>query len=57
MVAGINASVPGVRVVLGGTTVHNAATFLEEVDDAVSAWPEAPPTSTAGRLRKELGRR
>jgi vacuolar protein sorting-associated protein 45 len=57
MVAGMNASIPGVRVVLGGTTVHNAATFLEEVDDAVSGWPEAPPTSAAGRLRKELARR
>lgn len=41
MVAGINATTPGVRVVLGGTTIHNAATFLEEVDDAVSSWPES----------------
>lgn len=57
MVAGINASSPGVRVVLGGTTVHNAATFLEEVDDAVSSWPEPPATTAAGRLRKEIGRR
>lgn len=57
MVAGINASTPGVRVVLGGTTVHNATTFLEEVDDAVSTWPEPPPTTAAGRLRKEIGRR
>jgi len=40
MVAGVNASTPGVRVVLGGTTVHNAATFLEEVEDAVGGWPE-----------------
>ncbi|KAI1781463.1 Sec1-like protein [Hypoxylon cercidicola] len=56
-VASINASSPGVRVVLGGTAVHNAATFLNEVDDAVSSWPEPPPTTTAGRLRKELGRR
>ncbi|KAI1468184.1 Sec1-like protein [Daldinia caldariorum] len=56
-VASINASSPGIRVVLGGTNVHNAATFLEEVDDAVSSWPEPPPTTTAGRLRKELGRR
>lgn len=40
MVAGINASSPGVRVVLGGTTVHNAATFLEEVENAVGGWPE-----------------
>lgn len=57
MVAGINASSPGIRVVLGGTTVHNATTFLEEVDEVVSAWPEPPPTTAAGRLRKELGRR
>ncbi|KAI1660517.1 Sec1-like protein [Daldinia decipiens] len=56
-VASINASSPGIRVVLGGTNIHNAATFLEEVDDAVSSWPEPPPTTTAGRLRKELGRR
>ncbi|OTB08468.1 hypothetical protein M426DRAFT_52066 [Hypoxylon sp. CI-4A] len=56
-VASINASSPGVRVVLGGTNIHNAATFLEEVDDAVSSWPEPPPTTTAGRLRKELARR
>ena len=40
MVAGINASSPGVRVVLGGTTVHNAETFMEEVEDAVAGWPE-----------------
>ncbi|KPM36897.1 Mitochondrial translation optimization protein 1 [Neonectria ditissima] len=34
MVAGLNETTPGVRVVLGGTTIHNAATFLEEVEDA-----------------------
>ncbi|KAK1835193.1 Sec1-like protein [Podospora conica] len=56
-VAGINASSPGVRVVLGGTTIHNAATFLEEVDDAVSSWPEPAATTAAGRLRQEIGRR
>ncbi|KAI0901833.1 Sec1-like protein [Annulohypoxylon nitens] len=56
-IAGINASSPGIRVVLGGTSVHNAATFLEEVDDAVASWPEPPPTTTAGKLRKEIGRR
>jgi len=57
MVAGINASSPGVRVVLGGTTLHNANTFLEEVEEVVASWPEPPPTTTAGRLRKEVGRR
>ncbi|KAH6636613.1 Sec1-like protein [Chaetomium tenue] len=43
MVAGINASSPGFRVVLGGTTVHNRATFMEEVEDAVGGWPEVGP--------------
>lgn len=41
MVATINASSPGVRIVLGGTTVHNATTFLKEVEDAVASWPDA----------------
>ena len=56
-VAGLNESVPGVRIVLGGTTIHNAESFWEEVDEAVTSWPEPPPTTAAGRLRKEIGRR
>lgn len=59
MVAQVNASSPGVRVVLGGTCIHNSATFLEEVDDAVSSWPDSsePGTTAPGRLRGEVGRR
>ncbi|KAH6684445.1 Sec1-like protein [Halenospora varia] len=56
-VSQINASSPGVRIVLGGTCVHNSTTFLEEMEDAVSSWPEPPPTTAAGRLRRETGRR
>jgi len=56
MVAQVNASSPGVRVVLGGTGVHNSTTFLEEVEDAVQSWPEPPPTSAAARLRREVGK-
>lgn len=41
MIAGVNATTPGVRVVLGGTSIHNSATFLEEVEDAASSWPES----------------
>ncbi|KAK4461451.1 Sec1-like protein [Cladorrhinum samala] len=48
MVAGINASTPGVRIVLGGTTMHNADTFMEEVEGAVDGWP-AGVGSGAGR--------
>ncbi|KAI9677613.1 MAG: vacuolar protein sorting-associated protein 45 [Caeruleum heppii] len=57
MVAQVNASSPGVRVVLGGTSVHNSTTFLEEVEDAVGSWPEPAPTTAAGRLRRETARR
>ncbi|ORY17673.1 vacuolar protein sorting-associated protein 45 [Clohesyomyces aquaticus] len=56
MVAQVNASSPGVRVVLGGTVVHNSSSFLEEVEDAVGSWPELPPASAASRLRREVGR-
>jgi vacuolar protein sorting-associated protein 45 len=57
MIAQVNASSPGVRVVLGGTSVHNSTTFLEEVENAVSSWPEPAPTSSEGRLRREVTRR
>ena len=57
MVAQVNASSPGVRVVLGGTSIHNSTTFLAEIDDAVSTWPDTTPTSAAARLRREVGRR
>jgi hypothetical protein len=56
-VSQINASSPGIRIVLGGTCVHNSTTFLDEMEDAVSSWPEPAPTTAAGRLRKETGRR
>ncbi|CAI6333473.1 unnamed protein product [Periconia digitata] len=50
MVAQVNASSPGVRVALGGTTVHNSTSFLEEVEDAVGSWPERG-SAAAGRSR------
>ncbi|EMF12121.1 vacuolar protein sorting-associated protein VpsB [Sphaerulina musiva SO2202] len=56
MVAQVNASSPGIRVVLGGTGIHNSSTFLDEVEEAVDAWPEAKPDTAAGRLRREVGR-
>ncbi|KAK3997255.1 putative vacuolar protein sorting-associated protein 45 [Cladorrhinum sp. PSN332] len=48
MVAGLNASSPGVRVVLGGTTVHNAATFMEEVEGSVDGWPVGAGSGVGG---------
>ena len=31
-VAQLNAGTPGVRVVLGGTTVHNSTSFMQQLD-------------------------
>ncbi|KAL4871999.1 hypothetical protein BDV12DRAFT_162838 [Aspergillus spectabilis] len=56
MVAQVNASSPGIRVVLASTTIHNSKSFLEEVDDAVSGWPEPASSTAAGRLRREVRR-
>jgi vacuolar protein sorting-associated protein 45 len=36
-----NAATPGVRVVFGGTTIHNASTFLEDINNITSCWPAA----------------
>lgn len=55
-VATINASVPGVRVVLGGTQVHNSETYLETVEALVSAWPDQPAATAQGRLGRAVGR-
>ncbi|XP_070542177.1 vacuolar protein sorting-associated protein 45-like isoform X2 [Ptychodera flava] len=45
----INKSVPGVRVVLGGTTIHNSSSFIEEVSIAtqssIGAIPRKHPNS------------
>jgi len=56
MVAQVNASSPGVRVVLGATTVHNSESFLGEVEDCVDSWPESAAKTAEGRLRRELAR-
>ncbi|KAK3676337.1 vacuolar protein sorting-associated protein 45 [Recurvomyces mirabilis] len=56
MVAQVNASSPGVRVVLGGTGIVNSMSFLEDVEESVDAWPEPQPDTAAGRLRREVGR-
>lgn len=56
MVAQVNASSPGVRVVLGGTGVLSSTEFLGQVEEAAEAWPEPRENTAAGRLRKEVGR-
>jgi len=56
IVTQVNASIPGVRVVLGGTNVVNSEIFLQEVDDAVGSWPDQAPASAQGRLNRAVGR-
>lgn len=56
VVAQVNASVPGIRVVLGGTGVVNSEMFLQEVDDAVGSWPDQPAATASARLGRAVGR-
>jgi hypothetical protein len=56
LVAQINASTPGVRVVLGGSSLLNSKGFMDEIDGLVPTWPAPEPRSAAARLRRELGR-
>jgi vacuolar protein sorting-associated protein 45 len=56
VVAQVNASVSGVRVVLGGTGIHNSETFLAEVGDAVGEWPDKGAGTPGERVRKAVGR-
>lgn len=64
-VAQINASTPGVRVVLGGTDTLNSGGFLAQVDGAVSSWPDVLKSvertagaagGAKGRLAEAVGR-
>lgn len=62
IVAQVNASSPGVRVVLGGTEILNSATFLKQVEGAVQGWPEVlrdleKGQSARARLSKEVAGR
>lgn len=56
LVAQINVSTPGIRVVLGGTTVQNSSSFLEEIDDIVPSWGSTVSKPAGERLRREIGR-
>lgn len=60
-VAQMNASTPGVRVVLGGTNVLNSRSFSEQVRGSVDGWPEVLKAVQRGqdvkeRLGREVGR-
>lgn len=60
VVAQINASTPGVRVVLGGTDVVNSSSFLSQVEGAVTGWPDVlremeKAQGAKARLSREVG--
>lgn len=52
-VSQINTSSLGIRIVLGGTSVHNSATFLADVEETVSGWSESSAVGT----RRDTSRR
>uniref|UniRef100_A0A4W4FWZ2 Vacuolar protein sorting-associated protein 45 n=1 Tax=Electrophorus electricus TaxID=8005 RepID=A0A4W4FWZ2_ELEEL len=45
----LNRTMPGVRIVLGGTTIHNTKSFLEEVTSSVGLGHGGDRTHGAGR--------
>lgn len=51
-----NRSVPGVRVVLGGTSIVNAQQFLDTLAEASGGWPDRGRTSAKGRLEARADR-
>jgi vacuolar protein sorting-associated protein 45 len=55
-IAGINASTPGVRIVLGGTATLNSETFAEDLMGAVRGWGMDADGGPEGRLRNAVGR-
>ncbi|KAK6350712.1 vacuolar protein sorting-associated protein 45 [Orbilia javanica] len=55
LIAQVNASTPGVRIVLGGTSMLNSDSFIKAANEATSMWPISAPTNASGRLRREIG--
>ncbi|KAJ8383380.1 hypothetical protein AAFF_G00220800 [Aldrovandia affinis] len=45
----LNRTTPGVRIVLGGTTIHNTKSFLEEVTSAASSGHSGERSHVVGR--------
>jgi vacuolar protein sorting-associated protein 45 len=54
VVAEMNATTRGVRILLGGTTVHNSESFLQDIEDAGARWPPPPPRNASERLAQRI---
>lgn len=52
----LNNNNPGVRIVLGGTTIHNSVSFLREVQDSVSRWVSKEGAGTPSMTRLKTTR-
>ncbi|ORX43460.1 Sec1-like protein [Hesseltinella vesiculosa] len=49
-VAQLNATMPGVRIVLGGSCIHNSTTFMQQIDQVAKNYMDFPSGSrTLGR--------
>ncbi|KAJ3216577.1 vacuolar protein sorting-associated protein 45 [Dinochytrium kinnereticum] len=48
----LNSANPGVRIVLGGTTIHNSQSFLREVSDSVSRWVSKGDDASSPNIQK-----
>jgi len=55
LVAQFNASMPGVRIVLGSSIIHNSLSFLQEVEEAGDRWPQQQTITASQRLVNRLG--
>lgn len=51
LVAEMNATMKGVRIILGGTNIHSSTSFLRDVEDAADRWPMAGTMNAQDRLR------
>lgn len=49
----LNCAFPNARIVLGGSTLHNSASFLKEVESAIL---ETPQTSTRSHILRNIKR-
>jgi vacuolar protein sorting-associated protein 45 len=54
LVAQINASTPGIRIVFGGTAMLNSTAFLDEIDEAVPTWPLPEGRTPQERLVRRM---
>lgn len=54
LVAELNATTRGVRIILGSTAIHNTDSFLQDIEEAGSRWPPAHGISAHERLSNRL---